>query len=183
MSRAGFTYLMRRADGLFKIGFSANPEKRRVAIQSNVGMPVEIIHLAEFDDARTNEKVAHADYKDKRVYGEWFRFEDHEIAGVRASLEADGNPFPNFRRALRESPKAQAGASTATYSRYCRGEIPKDFEWWLEYPDMLAALLEDARAMTPAEWAKYRRAIKRRSKAAKTKREVDKAKQSKENTP
>ena len=84
-------------------------------------------------------------------------------------------PFPRFREALRENPDAAKELAPTTFYRFAKGELPANLEWFLEHPKMLRALLQDAEAMSDKEWANYRKVIRSRSKAAKSRRGRDSA--------
>lgn len=79
-------------------------------------------------------------------------------------------PFPNFREALRANHEAANKLPPATFYRYAKGELPATFEWFLEFPDVLEGLVADARAMTDDDWENFRKAIRKRAKAAKARR-------------
>lgn len=80
-------------------------------------------------------------------------------------------PFRHFRNALRANQDAARALKSATYYRFAKGEMPQNFEWFLEYPEMLEALAQDAREMSPEDWARFRKTIRKRAKAARASRE------------
>lgn len=66
-------YLMKSDDGLFKVGISDNPERRRRQIQNASGRRVKILECwATEVPARTVEKAVHRMYSRRRKQGEWF---------------------------------------------------------------------------------------------------------------
>lgn len=79
--------------------------------------------------------------------------------------------FPHFRDALRENPDATAALPTSTYHRYANGELPATLEWFIQYPEMIRALLADAESMTESERKAFRAAIRARARAAKSRRQ------------
>ena len=68
-------YLMASDDGLFKVGISDNPERRRRQIQNTSGRRVKILKCWTTHDvhARKVEQAIHRQYARRRMYGEWFR--------------------------------------------------------------------------------------------------------------
>jgi hypothetical protein len=79
--------------------------------------------------------------------------------------------FPNLRAALRANHEAAQALPPATFYRYVAGELPGTLEWFLQYPDVLEALLTDAREMSEEDWRIYRQQIRKRARAAKKRRE------------
>jgi hypothetical protein len=82
-------------------------------------------------------------------------------------------PFPKFRRALRESETATTAIPPATFYRYARGELPATLEWLLRDAALLRALADDADVMDEMDWRAWRRAVGKRSKAAKDRRDKE----------
>jgi hypothetical protein len=81
----------------------------------------------------------------------------------RMPCEADLNnkdlPFPHLRAALRDNDEARNKLSDTTLFRYAKGTLPLLLEWFIDHPEMLAALHRDALEMTPdtkRTWKKYR---------------------------
>ena len=71
-------YLMKHESGLVKIGVSIDPIDRRRQIQANSGIKTELVHSIDIDcEPFTLEAKLHRHYKHLRVFGEWFRNEDH----------------------------------------------------------------------------------------------------------
>ena len=55
----GYVYLMRRADGAWKIGFSANPHARVAGLQAQFKMPVRFVRQWKHANARKVESMVH----------------------------------------------------------------------------------------------------------------------------
>lgn len=70
----GFIYLIGNLEYNFvKIGYSVNPEKRLMEIQT--GCPFPLVLFDKFEGTISKEKLLHRKYKRLRTYGEWFRIE------------------------------------------------------------------------------------------------------------
>lgn len=66
-------YLMKNELGLFKIGISKNPSKRRNEIKNASGVNVELIKAWETTkQAASVERKLHTIFANKRTHGEWF---------------------------------------------------------------------------------------------------------------
>lgn len=76
-----YVYLMHcHQTGLYKIGISDDPERRRRQIQNMSGLPVRVIQFWMVWDARGTEAVLHRHLDAYRLEGEWFALD-------RAGLE------------------------------------------------------------------------------------------------
>lgn len=77
-------YVMTANNGLFKIGFSRNPELRTKQLDPFGKNGVKVIE--SFESSREHilkaELKAHSIGHDKRVFGEWFSFEEEEAVRV-----------------------------------------------------------------------------------------------------
>lgn len=65
-------------DGLIKIGYSDNVDKRATAIQTNAAAPVKVI--ATIDGGKETERLIHSKLEASRFYGEWFKPTDDVLA-------------------------------------------------------------------------------------------------------
>ncbi len=64
-----------------KIGYSATPKKRISGIQTASPLKIEIISIIAGDT--TDEKELHKKFKDKRLNGEWFKYDEEIINYIR----------------------------------------------------------------------------------------------------
>lgn len=72
-----YIYLMiNRRNNLYKIGRSDNPKIREKTLQSEEP-EIEMLHF--FPGSSIKEASLHSRYADKRVRGEWFQLEPHEV--------------------------------------------------------------------------------------------------------
>lgn len=73
-------YLVRRPDGLIKIGYSKHVHKRLKVLASRWGT----LHtLLVFSGDCNTEAALHRKYTHRRVDGEWFALTDEDIATIR----------------------------------------------------------------------------------------------------
>jgi hypothetical protein len=79
-------YLFRAADR-YKIGFSNDPKKRAVRLQTGCPFPIEV--LAEIDADHDLELVLHQWFDRFRVCGEWFELPDAVIKWLKGATEQD----------------------------------------------------------------------------------------------
>lgn len=80
---------------------------------------------------------------------------------------ADDILFPKFCKALASNAAASQKLPRMTLFRYIRGELPATFELFFENPDLLEALAEDAREMTPEQFKRWKKGIHARGLAQK----------------
>lgn len=85
-------------------------------------------------------------------------------------LPDESDLFPEFQAALRMDEVAARGLKHSTRYRYLRGELPASFEWFLEHPEFLRLLANDAEAMSEEKWERFRDAIGSRASAQKDRR-------------
>ena len=71
-----FVYVMSRADGCHKIGFSQDLTRRQRALQNEFRMPIQLVHYIDRPgDANPAEWYAHYLLREHRRDGEWFAVE------------------------------------------------------------------------------------------------------------
>lgn len=87
LDRGGYVYLVRSGE-YYKIGISAEPEKRIAGLQVGSPYPIETIHIQMSADYIGLERHLHAVYSDYRVTGEWFSFDDEMIGTVIDAMSA-----------------------------------------------------------------------------------------------
>lgn len=74
----GFIYLMRAADGCFKIGKSRSPLRREKDFS---GLPFEVglVHEILADDMDYWEERIHYIFQPERIRGEWFKLSEENV--------------------------------------------------------------------------------------------------------
>jgi len=86
--RPSFVYLMKNErNGLYKIGYSRNPQAREATLQSE---EPEVAMIKFWPAAKTVEGDLHLMFSRSRVRGEWFRLEEADISEIEAYFEAGG---------------------------------------------------------------------------------------------
>ena len=93
-------YVMKNTLGLYKIGISSNPESRCNQIRLNSGFDVEVVRV--FDTVKPAIKIEnflHKHFKDFRVNGEWFKFENFSDSFIVDAIKI----AENFERKGKES--------------------------------------------------------------------------------
>lgn len=98
-SGKGFVYIIRAiGTNRFKIGFSKDPERRLLELQSSQSpFDLQIQKSHWFVDAQTLEGCLHKKYREFRVKGEWFEIPSEliiELAGAKS--EYIKNKFPHL---------------------------------------------------------------------------------------
>lgn len=89
----GFVYLMKRADGLVKIGISKSPENRMYKLRQACSDPsISIIAKHATDDMGRDEAHLQAQYGEFKVDGEWFRLTDTHIKDLSDFFSLKGKP-------------------------------------------------------------------------------------------
>lgn len=86
--RAARLYVLGAADGLMKVGRSAQPETRLKTIATANGVAVHLHHVSpERDDSSYVEAAAHRLLANKRRAGEWFDVTPTEaVAAIEAAI-------------------------------------------------------------------------------------------------
>ena len=91
-------YVIKSKSNTYKIGFSANPKKRLMAIRSS-NCDVRMISI--YNGTIKDERALHEMFKSKRIRGEWFILDNEDLSIIdryfvgKESIEA-------FRRVLLE---------------------------------------------------------------------------------
>lgn len=103
-----YIYLMENNNGhevMYKIGYTKDEIIQNRKKQLSTGNPYEIepIHLFETAHNRKVETAMHHKHKYKRVSGEWFRLDIHDVGSFMSDcksieenlnyLRSSGNPF------------------------------------------------------------------------------------------
>lgn len=103
--RAGFTYIFSASNGLYKIGCTQDPDRRRVEICSRYGVDGKYVRALYSPNMWAIEKLLHEFFADNRVTGEWFRFSPNEINWILSTRPPEnsqiiaftGDEMGNFR--------------------------------------------------------------------------------------
>jgi len=80
--RAGYVYLIKTDNRIYKIGMSIRAQNRLAAIQTTAPNQCEIVRAIKTSDRYHLEGLLHSRYADKRMYGEWFRLAEHDVAWI-----------------------------------------------------------------------------------------------------
>lgn len=65
--------------GWYKIGVSSNPDKRINEIRTGCPVPVEIVLVAETDEAEELERMLHLHFASQCMSREWFVLDDEDL--------------------------------------------------------------------------------------------------------
>ena len=91
-----FVYLV-RSHGLYKIGRTADLNKRLSTLRSSSPCDIELIYSIESMDASNIESRLHQLYKNQNHHGEWFAFSS-DVSGVKEQMRRQaGKPVPTAR--------------------------------------------------------------------------------------
>ena len=87
--RTGYVYLIKSYDDFYKIGQAINPRQRMNGFQ----MPYKpkLIHTIPVTDMDWSERYLHRKFAHKRVDGEWFALDSHDVNYIKGlrSLEPE----------------------------------------------------------------------------------------------
>ena len=81
---AGFVYLLRADNGLYKIGVSIDPSKRLKGLRTGSPDKLVLIHTIKTDSAYGAERAFHKRYEHKRVRAEWFALDEKDVTFIRS---------------------------------------------------------------------------------------------------
>lgn len=81
MSKVENVYIVQRADGLVKIGYSASLEHRLAQLEKSHG-PLRRVRI--LNGTRRREKAIHQSLRKHNEYGEWFRPSEELFDAIRA---------------------------------------------------------------------------------------------------
>ena len=80
------TYIIKtKGHNYYKIGRSANVEKRIKSLQTNCPFQLEI--LIKVADCSLNEKYWHKHFEKYKTYGEWYKFQDKQVRELRYAIK------------------------------------------------------------------------------------------------
>lgn len=89
--RNGFVYLLRRTDGLYKIGCAWNIGVRQATLETKYG-PLELIHSFAASDHFTAERLLHRYFKANRIEDEWFSLTPGQVYWIAQIEDFLGHP-------------------------------------------------------------------------------------------
>jgi hypothetical protein len=94
----GYVYLI-HASGTnrYKIGRSVNPVARFETLKKQSPYPLQIIECFWTPDAIADESELHKFFKDERVHGEWFDFQDKDEASIISFVDKVKTRFDFWR--------------------------------------------------------------------------------------
>src|SRR5690554_456689 len=122
---SGFVYLIRSNSGLYKVGYSTQPQRRLISLQT--GSPYQLSMIGYVPATIQQERELHALLAPWRVAGEWFQ----ECAGIHlfASLFTTPvtavHPIIAYAKANRRSMQSiadRASCSRMTLHRVVQGK-------------------------------------------------------------
>lgn len=76
--RKGFVYFIQNESGLVKIGKSKNPVNRMAHVKLCCNNPILLDEIFVTDNVLTENQL-HKYFKNKNVYGEWFKLNSQDI--------------------------------------------------------------------------------------------------------
>jgi hypothetical protein len=88
----GYVYVLRRADGLFKIGMTVTLQARLKSISYGLVEPVAIALVVPSADARSLEKRLHTAFMPQRLRGDWFKLGEDDIERLAVMSDDEAAP-------------------------------------------------------------------------------------------
>ncbi len=80
----------------YKIGFTQNIKKRMKQFSTGNPCNLKLLYFVETLDYKSLEKDLHKEFKDCRVKGEWFNFEENDLREVEVFLKNIANQSKEF---------------------------------------------------------------------------------------
>ena len=140
-NKPGFIYLIKRKNGLVKIGISGNPVKRLYKIKQDVG-DAKLISKSWVDDMGLVEAQLHNAFSEYQKEGEWFNLPIHlQDIDILLKGNVKGNPK------LKQTPSSSS-SSSASQKENSKRKIS------------LKAIRKTIRENHPDEWASYSKVIR-----------------------
>lgn len=77
--RRGMVYVVTDHRGHYKIGCAGNPDDRLIELQIGNPFKLSILFLFQCSDMDARERQIQAHFEDKRMMGEWFALDEHDL--------------------------------------------------------------------------------------------------------
>lgn len=87
--------------------------------------------------------------------------------------------FPRFQEWLRQNADAAATLPHGTRYRYLKGELSKTLEWFVDHPEALRLLADDAERMDKTKRAQFHDIVRARADEARNRRAREKSEKKK----
>lgn len=79
----GFVYLLRGHPGEYKIGYTKLVDRRVAELGAIASVEPKLIHEIKTDDPSGVEAYWHRRFEGKRMRGEWFRLDLHDVKAFK----------------------------------------------------------------------------------------------------
>jgi hypothetical protein len=79
----GFVYLLRGHPGEYKVGYTKLVDRRLTELGATSSVEQKLIHEIKTDDPSGVEAYWHKRFQDKRMRGEWFRLNPHDVKAFK----------------------------------------------------------------------------------------------------
>ena len=84
--KGSWLYLI-KCDEFYKIGIAWDVESRLNSLQCGNPYELELVWAVKAIDAKNAEKLLHEDFKDKRVFREWFVLNDADVERIKKLVD------------------------------------------------------------------------------------------------
>lgn len=91
----GHIYVLRAANGLYKIGRAIDVDQRLRAYKTHSSEPLEMVLAYRVADMVSTEADWHARFGEKRQHGEWFALDETELAEIKRVGLATAHHYEN----------------------------------------------------------------------------------------
>lgn len=88
----GYVYLMKDAEGVYKIGMSDNPMRRLMEISRN-HKQIELLHAIPADQMDKAESALHDKFQKRRIKGEWFSLMLRDVVDIKSIAKYENGEF------------------------------------------------------------------------------------------
>lgn len=82
-SPAGYVYLLKNTDGVYKIGTSRHPRNRLKTFKTELPFDVQFEHVMPSPDAKSAESIMHVRFQKARIRGEWFQLSPEQVEEIK----------------------------------------------------------------------------------------------------
>ncbi len=80
----GNIYVVKAANGLYKIGMAVNVAKRLHEIRALSPVPVILVHAFRTECMLRTEQSLHKKFEATRDHGEWFRLDENQVKWLKS---------------------------------------------------------------------------------------------------